>query len=419
MDEKTRESIALFRYGIISPLLNGQREAKSYLEEESQKIHTIPYWGERRIAAKTMMEWLYKYRKEGFEGIKPKSRLDKGNSRRLSPDHQDHIVTLRKQSLDMPVTVFYEQLIKSGEIMANEVSYSTIRRLIKKHHLTVKPGATTPERKRFAYDRINILWQTDLSHGPYIPVNGRQKKTFLIAYIDDCSRLVPYAQFFTSEGFDGIRTVTKEAFIRRGLPKMIYADNGKIFRSETLQFACAQVGVTLTHTQPYDPQSKGKIERFFHTVQTRFYPLLKANPVDSLEALNERFGLWLEEDYHRRVHASLDGRTPHEVFQHQLETVRFLEDVSILNTIFLKREQRKVKPDGTISLNKKLYEVPPRFVGQTIDIRLNESDVFIYEEGKEVAKILPVIFKDNANVKRERSLSFSKMRNEKGGEADV
>lgn len=259
MDEKTRESIALFRYGLISPLLNGQRDAKSYLEEESQKIHTIPYWGERRIAAKTMMEWLYNYRKEGFEGIKPKNRLDKGNSRRLTPEHQDYIVELRKQNPDMPVTVFYEQLIKSGEIMANEVSYSTIRRLIKKHHLTVKPGATTPERKRFAYDRINILWQTDLSHGPYIPVNGRQKKTFLIAYIDDCSRLVPYAQFFTSEGFDGIRTVTKEAFIRRGLPKMIYADNGKIFRSETLQFACAQVGITLVHTQPYDPQSKGYV----------------------------------------------------------------------------------------------------------------------------------------------------------------
>lgn len=419
MDEKTRESIALFRYGLISPLLNGQRDAKSYLEEESNKIHTIPYWGERRISAKTIQEWLYNYRKHGFEGIKPKKRLDKGNSRRLAPERQDHIVALRKQHPDMPVTVFYEWLIKTGEIMAHEVSYSTIRRLIRKHQLAVKLGATTPERKRFAYDRINILWQADLSHGPYISVNGRKKKTFLIAYIDDCSRLIPYAQFFTTESFEGLRIVTKEAFIRRGLPKMIYADNGKIYRSETLQFACAQVGVTLTHTQPYDPQSKGKIERFFQTVQTRFYPLLKADPVDSLEALNERFWRWLEEDYHRRIHASLDGRTPHEVFQHQLETVRFLENLSILDSIFLKREQRKVKPDGTISLNKKLYEVPPRFMGQTVDIRFNEIDVYIYEDGKEVAKILPVEFEDNAHVKRERSLSFSQMKDEEAGEPHV
>lgn len=68
--------------------------------------------------------------------------------------------------------------------------------------------------------------------------------------------------FFTSEGFDGLRIVTKEALIRRGKPAIIYADNGKIYRSETLQYACAQLGITLTHTQPYDPQSKGKIERF-------------------------------------------------------------------------------------------------------------------------------------------------------------
>ncbi|GAW94280.1 ISChy6, transposase [Calderihabitans maritimus] len=39
-------------------------------------------------------------------------------------------------------------------------------------------------------------------------------------------------------------------------------DNGKIYRSHTFHVACASLGITLTHTQPYDAQSKGKIERF-------------------------------------------------------------------------------------------------------------------------------------------------------------
>lgn len=120
-----------------------------------------------------------------------------------------------------------------------------------------------PERKRFAHDQINMLWQADLSHGPYLTVNGKAQKTFLIAYIDDCSRLVPYAEFFTSEKFHGLRTVTKKAILRRGKPKIIYADNGKIYRSETLQYACAQLGINLTHTRPYDPQSKGKNRKIF------------------------------------------------------------------------------------------------------------------------------------------------------------
>lgn len=112
--------------------------------------------------------------------------------------------------------------------------------------------------------------------------------------------------------------------------------------------------------------NKGKIERLFKTIQTRFYPLLKSNPADSLEELNERFGRWLEEDYHRKPHASLDGKTPHQVFQSQLDHITFLEDHSILETVFLKRAKRVVKLDGTITLDKKLYEVPASFIGQKI-----------------------------------------------------
>ncbi|MCM3571534.1 helix-turn-helix domain-containing protein, partial [Neobacillus mesonae] len=83
----------------------------------------------------TMKEWLLHYRRKGFEALKPKKRGDKGNSRRLSPDDQDQILEIRKKNLQMPVSVFYEQLIEHGEIPKNEISYSTIIRLLKKHNL--------------------------------------------------------------------------------------------------------------------------------------------------------------------------------------------------------------------------------------------------------------------------------------------
>lgn len=410
MNEKTKEDIALFRYGLIAPLLNGQLENKKYFEEMEGKIHQIPYYGERRVAVKTIQEWLRHYRRNGFDALKPKGRSDRGGSRRLTPDDTDQILEIRKKFLHMPVSVFYEQLIEKGEITKKQISYSTINRLLKKHKLA--GGANISfhperERKRFAYDKVNVLWQADLSHGPFIPIDGKMKKTFLIAYIDDCSRLVPFAQFFTSEKFDGLRDVTKEALVRRGKPSIIYADNGKIYRSETLQYACAQLGITLAHTQPYDPKSKGKIERLFKTIQTRFYPLLKSDPVHSLGELNDRFWQWLETDYHRRLHASLDGKTPHEVFQSQLEHVTFLEDTSILETIFLQRAERKVKLDGTITLNKQLYEVPSRYIGQKIEIRMDEKDVYIFEEGQKVVEAVPVSMNDNAHVKRRQTSPFS------------
>lgn len=403
MTEKEREQVALFRYGLIAPLVNGQVDPKAYLDELAGKVHSIPYYGERKIAAKTVKEWQLNYRRNGFEALKPKRRGDRGSSRRLSPEDQDHILDKRKKILHMPVSVFYEQLIKSGEIQETQISYSTINRLLKKHNLAGRQIVAIPERKRFAHEKVNVLWQADLSHGPYVPIGGKKKKTFLIAYIDDCSRLVPYAQFFSSEKFDGLRVTTKEALLRRGKPTIIYADNGKIYRSETLQYACAQLGITLAHTAPYDPQSKGKIERFFKTVQTRFYPLLQTEPAGSLEELNERFWHWLEEDYHQRVHASLEGRTPLEVYREQLNQLTFLENPSILDTIFLKREHRKVKADGTITLNKQLYEVPSRFIGTSIDVRLDEKGVYIFEENRKVSEAKPVSMKDNAHAKRVRS----------------
>lgn len=422
MNEKTREEIALFRYGLIAPLLNEQIEPKEYLEKMEGKVHSVPYYGERRVASKTMKEWLLHYRRNGFDALKPKARSDRGNSRRLSPDDKDHILEIRKEYIYMPVSVFYEQLIQRGEITKRDVSYATINRLLKKHQLAGRHHISfhpEKERKRFSYDRVNVLWQADLSHGPYISINGKAKKTFLIAYIDDCSRLVPYAQFFTSEKFDGLREVTREALIRRGKPKMIYADNGKIYRSETLQYACAQLGITLVHTQPYDPKSKGKIERLFKTIQTRFYPLLKADPVHSLEELNNRFWEWLEVDYHRKQHASLSGKTPHQLFQSQLDHITFIEDLSILETVFLRRAERKVKLDGTITLENKLYEVPSSYIGQKIEIRMDEQAVHIFEDGQKITEATPVTMHDNAHVKRQSPFAVSDASRGKEGSEHV
>ncbi|WP_305847211.1 helix-turn-helix domain-containing protein, partial [Geobacillus sp. DSP4a] len=72
------------------------------------------------------------------DALKPKRRSDRGHSRRLSPDDEDHILALRKEHPTMPVTVFYERLIEQGEIPENHTSYFTIYRLLKKHNLVGK-----------------------------------------------------------------------------------------------------------------------------------------------------------------------------------------------------------------------------------------------------------------------------------------
>ncbi|MCF6094016.1 DDE-type integrase/transposase/recombinase [Microaerobacter geothermalis] len=415
MDEKTRESIALFRFGLIAPLMNGQvKDPKAYLQKLASQKHQVPYYGEREFVAKTIQSWLRCYQRYGFEALKPKHRSDRGTSRALTSEDQDHLLSLRKKHPGIPASVFYDQLIEDGEILPKEVSYTTIYRLLKKHGLLGKELLQSPDRKRFAYDTVNMLWQGDLSEGVYLSTDsGKKLKTYLIAFIDDCSRIVPFAQFFPNEKFDGLRTVFKEALIRRGLPKIVYADNGKIYRADTLHVACASLGITLTHTQPYDAASKGKIERFFRTVKTRFFTRLRVRPATSLQELNERFWQWLEEDYHRKPHASLEGKTPLEVYLSQVDRVRMLGDPALLDPLFLKRDHRKVKHDATFSLHGQLYEVPPRFIGQRIEVRYDESNIWVYEDGQAIIEAKPVNFTDNAHVKRDRpQMSFQSLTEE-------
>jgi hypothetical protein len=188
---------------------------------------------------------------------------------------------------------------------------------------------------------------------------------------------------------------------------MLYVDNGRIYQSSVLQLACASLNIVLTHTKPYDPEAKGKIERFFGTVKKCFFPLLRQSPVKTIEELNERFHKWLNEDYNRKIHSSI-SMTPMDAYMAQSQNVRLLDDPKRLYDLFLNRTPRKVKRDGTISVSNQLYEAPAGFVGKRVEIRHDEEAVYIYENDKRVCRVSPVNFVDNSKMKRQ-PISFAGM----------
>lgn len=414
MQEKDRENIALFRYGLIVPLLNGQVESKKdYLSEICSRVHQVPYYGPKEYAPKTVEEWLRLYKKEGFDVLKPKSRSDKGRSRSIPLGLQETILMRRQEKRDLPVTMFYDLLIEKGVFRICDFSYATVYRLLKKNDLVGRGRRSEPERKRFAYDTVNTLWQVDVSHGPYLKVGNRKKPTFLLAFLDDCSRLVTAGRFSFTEKTEDLMRVFEEALLRRGLPTMIYADNGKIFRSDQFHLACASLGISLIHTRPYDAPAKGKIERYFGVLKQRFFPLLRKKTIGGLDELNALYWEWVEEKYHRRVHSALE-MTPLDKYLSQMSRVKMVEDPGALKFLFLRRAFRKVRHDGTISLHNSLFEVPPVLIGQRIELRHDEklSQVLIFSENKPVGEAKAVNLAENARVKREKpALSFTELEN--------
>jgi transposase len=157
MEEKDREQVALFRFGLLAPMLLGQAASqKEYLAEVAAKKHQAPYYGEKEFTPKTLSCWLLAYRREGFEGLKPKRRSDRGQPRKFTTEQEEDILALRQLERDMPASVFYDRLVDKGEILPMEVSYATVYRLLKKHGLIGKDRQKSPCRKRFAYDTVNI-----------------------------------------------------------------------------------------------------------------------------------------------------------------------------------------------------------------------------------------------------------------------
>ena len=131
MQEKDRENIALFRYGLIAPLLNDQVESKKdYLSEICSQVHQVPYYGPKEYAPKTVEEWLRLYKKEGFDVLKPKSRSDKGRSRSIPLGLQETILMRRQEKRDLPVTMFYDLLIEKGVFRICDFSYCFYRPIL-------------------------------------------------------------------------------------------------------------------------------------------------------------------------------------------------------------------------------------------------------------------------------------------------
>jgi hypothetical protein len=237
-------------------------------------------------------------------------------------------------------------------------------------------------------------------HGPQVQHEDKLRKTYLIAFIDDHSRLIPHAAFFFSEGVQSYLSALEHALITRGLPRKLYVDNGSAFRSHHLELVTSSIGIALIHATPYMPQGKGKIERFFRTVRSGF--LLDA-PKTNIDAINAAFATWLQQNYHQRKH-SATGQTPFDRFTAHLHCLKMAPNN--LKDHFRARARRRVAKDRTVTLDGRLYEAPVSLIGQQVELFFHPQDpecVEIRFQQQSYGILRLVNLAVNCRVKRDRN----------------
>jgi putative transposase len=408
------QTIALFRYGLIADLLQmpaGSRGLYARLRHKAAADYTIPGSHRTRVAAETLRHWLKAYRRGGFDALCPKGRADRGRSRALPTTVADALVSLKEEQPQLSIP----QLIAAvGQTLPESIAPapSTVHRLLKRTGLMDKAAHDTEcgtDRRRFAFAQPGQLWMSDVMHGPSVALPGSRvrRKTYLIAFLDDATRVVPYCEFALSENTQAFLPVFKQALQRRGIPQRLYVDNGANYRSQQLALVCAKLGVALIHARPYQPQGKGKQERWFRTARQQLLANLTEADTDSLENLNRRLWAWVEGEYHHSPHRGLDGATPLDRWAMSESAPRLPGPGLDLDALFLFEAKRRVQRDRTVSLGGTLFEVDAVLVGHTVTLRYDPSapasrGIEVWHEGRFIERARPLDAYANCFVRRHR-----------------
>jgi transposase InsO family protein len=406
MDEEQKKQVAIFRFGVIHDFVSGAElsrgEKGRLLMEKCNRKWQIPFSQKTRVTRSTILRWVKMYQ-EGhrqLEALYPRGRSDRGKSRAIDEETGCALISLRRSFPKAPVDFLISDMERRRLVSpAFTLTAPTLYRFLHREGLMNPTEAQAPDRRKFEAELPNDLWQSDSMHGPKVEVDGKSKKTYLFAFLDDHSRLVPHGQFYLSEALDSYVDALRQALLKRGLPRKLYVDNGAAFRSKHLEHITASLGSALIHSQPYKPQGRGKIERFFRTVREPFLTGFKGQ---SLQELNEAFELWLHDLYHQRKHAAT-GQTPLERFASRMECLRVAP--KDLEDHFRKAARRRVAKDRTVSLNGRLYEAPVALIDKQILLLYHDHEpkrVEAFFNHQSYGLLSPLDLHVNFRVKRDK-----------------
>jgi putative transposase len=393
VDHKQQEQVALHRWAVIAEAA-GQKltaaERGALVRQIAARAHTHPDGSSRRYSRGTIDRWLRAWRKGGLDALRPSPRADTGTVR-AHPELFAEAAALR---LELPgrsaaqiASILYH---RHGIAVAER----TIRAQLRRAGLHREALAAEPKRYgRYEAARPNERWITDVLVGPWVPWPRREgsARARLFLIVDDHSRLLVDGRFFAHENARACQELLRRAITRRGVPDVLYADNGAPFSNAWLARTCGVLGVRLVHSRPYSPEGRGKQERLNRYIREAFLAEATHRGIESLEALNDLFAAWADHVANRRVHAET-GQAP--VARFEAGGPHRQADPGLLAEAFRWSVTRKVTRTATVPLEGNAYAVDPALTGRRVELRYDPEDLSrldVFLDGKAAGAAVPFV----------------------------
>jgi putative transposase len=383
-------AIGLFRYMLIREAADAtlsRRQRGAMVRAVAARAHEDPFGRTVRLTRWTLDRWITEWRRGGFDALVPSPRQAQP---RTPAEVLELATALKKENPDRSAAQVRRILAAHHGWAPDE---RTLQRMFVRTGLTALSGPPGPPEAfgRFEASRPNELWTGDALHGARI--DGR--KTFLFAFIDDHSRAIVGHRWGFAEDAVRLAAALRPALAARGVPASIYVDNGSAFVDSWLLRACAKLGIKLVHSTPGRPQGRGKIERFFRTVNGEFLVEIAAvedgpgRKIQDLAELNRLFTAWVEAVYHRREHSET-GQAP--LARWMTGSPFPIPAAHDLAEAFRWSEFRVVGKTALVSMHNNRYQVDPSLIGRRVELVFDPFDlaqIIVRVDGTDAGTALP------------------------------
>jgi putative transposase len=393
MDDKLAGQIALHRWAVIAeaagPNLTGP-ERGALVRQIAARSHAHPDGSPRSYSRGTVDRWLRAWRAGGLDALKPLPRSDTG-AVRAHPELFAEACALRLELPGRSAAQIASILYHRHGVRVPE---RTVRGQLRRAGLHRQALAAEPKAYgRYEAAAPNERWITDVLVGPWVPWPKREgsvrARLFLI--VDDHSRLLADGRFYGQENARACQDLLRRAITRRGLPQVLYADNGAPFANAWLARTCAVLGIRLVHSKPYSPEGRGKQERLNRYIREAFLAEATHHGIESLDQLNDLFAAWADHVANRRVHAET-RQAPIDRFQ--ADGPRRQASPDLLREAFRWSVTRKVTRTATVPLEGNSYTVDPALTGRRVELRYQPEDltrIDVWLDGKPAGQAVPFI----------------------------
>ena len=357
------------------------------------------------VAIRTAARWLSRYRAQGLVGLARDPRADRGVPRAASPTCVQLIEGLALQQPPLSVAAIRRAVADWARSAGERApSRHTVRRIVER----IAPAVLTMGRDgekayRNAFDLVirqeaaapNERWQADHTQLDLVArqEDGREGRPWLTIITDDFSRAVAgFALAFEAPSSLRTSLALRQAIWRKaepewvicGIPASLYSDNGSDFTSEHLQQVCADLKIRIVHSTPGVPRGRGKVERFFRTVNQRLLCHLpgylrggqrRQGALLTLAELDGRFRQFLAA-YHREPHSET-GAAPLDRWRGSGFLPQLPESLEKLDLLLLTvAKHRVVRSDGVHFANHRYVDpVLGAYVGEAVIVRYDPRDL--------------------------------------------